>query len=141
MKKKFTLIVAIGSIIAVMVLNSRLNTQKINTYALLSNVEALTLELSDEEKAILLQGSLAVIPIEPLRTTKYSSYIDVRYLANLNNITIQIVCASGTTAYSTNVNPVMGGQLSVSLAGLSIGIYTIVFMASNESSIYDDFEI
>jgi hypothetical protein len=145
MKKKLTLIVTASMVIAGMILNMRLNTQKTNVDVLLFNIEALTSELTPEEEEILLHGSLAATPFrsysQPLSAIKHSSHITVAYLTSLNNITVQIVNSTGQTVYSNNVNPVAGGQLYISLAGLSSGDYTLVFLAPNGNSIYGDFEI
>jgi hypothetical protein len=54
---------------------------------------------------------------------------------------VKIVNASGQIVYSNTVNPVSGGQLYISLAGLPAGDYTILFTAPNGNSIYGDFEI
>jgi hypothetical protein len=124
--------------------------QKTKTNVSLINIEALTdewdSELSAIEVEILLQGSLADIPVRsysstPFHAIKYSSHIDVYYLVTLNNISVKIVKASGQIVYSNTVNPVAGGQLYISLAGLPSGDYTITFTSANGGSIYGDFEI
>jgi hypothetical protein len=146
MKKKMKLIVIVSIVVvAVGVLNLRLSTQKTNTHASLFSIEALTEELSPTEEEILLHGSLILIPVrsysQPFNAIKYSSHINVYYSVNLSNITIQIVKGSGQTVYSNTINPTAGGQLYISLAGLTSGDYTIVFTAPNGNSIYGDFEI
>jgi hypothetical protein len=62
-------------------------------------------------------------------------------LDDLNNISVKIVNTSGQIVYSTNVNPVVEGQLDISLAGLPSGDYTLVFSNANGNSVYGDFEI
>jgi hypothetical protein len=153
MKKRFTsglFIVLAGAA----TLNIHLNRQNNLPSVYLAGIETLASEVivsDDLFDPIYLEGCL-VSPYPksasynnnytiPFQATKSSSCINVRYLANLNNITIQIVRASGGTAYSTVVNTVAGGQLPVSLSGLSSGEYTIVFTAPNGSSVYGDFEI
>jgi hypothetical protein len=138
-------------IVAGTVVNLRLNTQNSNTNVSLFNIEALTNEadeddeLTPEEKTMLLHGALSTIPLRsftmPFQATKHSSYISVYYLVTLNNISVKIVNASGQIVYSNNVNPVAGGQLYISLAGLPSGDYTITFTSANGGSIYGDFEI
>jgi hypothetical protein len=143
-KKKLVLIATASTTFIGAILNMSLNSQYENRSVFLGNIEALTVEYDDD---IDLDGSLIWMPTksisnsQPFQAIKHSSYIQVNYLVNLNNITVRIVNASGGTAYSNTVNPVAGGQLNISLAGLSAGSYTIVFTAPNGSSVYGDFEI
>jgi hypothetical protein len=146
------LAIVAGSItFIVAALNTSLNTQKNFCTSLnLSNIESFATEsecnCDDENDTVALHGSLAVIPIksypasQPFQATRYPSYIKVDYLITLSNITVKIVNASGQTVYSNTVNPVAGGQLYISLAGLSSGDYTLVFLALNGNSVYGDFE-
>ncbi|MDR0605022.1 MAG: DUF3244 domain-containing protein [Bacteroidales bacterium] len=144
MKKRF-LIIGTASMVIGMTVNMRLNIQKTNANASLFSIEALTNELTPEEEEILIYGSLYFIPVksfsQPFQATKYASYINVSYLANLTNITVQVVQASGQIVYSNTVNTVAGGQLCISLTGLSSGDYTLLFTAPNGNSVYGDFEI
>jgi hypothetical protein len=144
-KKLLLTIVATSAIILGAVLNMRINTPNENRSISLNRIEALSDEswMNDD---ILFSGLLTNIPIksfapQPLQATKHSSYIDVHYLVNLNNIAVQIVNASGQTVYSNTVNLVAGGQLYISLVGLPSGDYTLVFTAANGNSMYGDFEI
>jgi hypothetical protein len=142
MMKKLLLIATTGIIFIGALPNMSLNTQYENRSVYLVNIEALTYEWDDEDDDIDLRGSLIWMETKsypsvstPFQATKYSSYINVRYLVNPNNIAMQIVRASEGTVYSTNVNSVAGEQLSVSLAGLSSGAYTVVFTDSNGSRV------
>ncbi|MDR0605912.1 MAG: DUF3244 domain-containing protein [Bacteroidales bacterium] len=148
MNKKLSFgIVTAGMIGGIATMNVRLNTQIDSPSVSLNRIEALTYEYSyvDQEDEIDLYGSLAVIPVksfsQPFQATKYASYIRVDYLANLTNISVQVVKASGQTVYSNTVNTVAGGQLYISLTGLSSGDYTLMFTAPNGNSVYGDFEI
>ncbi|MDR0602681.1 MAG: DUF3244 domain-containing protein [Bacteroidales bacterium] len=138
-------ILAAGIIVTATTMNLRLNTQKSTNPLLSSGIEALTFEYSEEEDEIDMHGTLSLVPFrsssQPFQATKYASYIRVNYLANLTNITVQVVKASGQTVYSNTVNTVTGGQLYISLSGLSSGDYTLVFTAPNGNSVYGDFEI
>jgi hypothetical protein len=150
MNRKLPFLVIIASIsFAIAILNMRLNTQETNANIVLANIEVLTDELTQWEREILLEGSLVVIPAksyspissQPFTAIKHSSHINVYYSVNLTNINVKVVKALGQTVYSNTVNPVAGGQLYISLSGLSAGDYTIVFTAPNGNSIYGDFEI
>jgi hypothetical protein len=147
MNKKLSLtIVAASMTCSVAVLNMRFNTQIENSSISLNKIEALAGEPWEEDDEIDLHGSVVYIPVrsiasKPFQAIKYSSHITVSYLINLNNITVQIVNASGQTVYSNTVNPVAGGQLYISLASLSSGDYTISFTSANGGSMYGDFEI
>jgi hypothetical protein len=140
-------ILTAGIIVTVATLNLCLNTQKATNPFLLSGIEALTFEYTEEEDELDLYGTLTLVPFrsssQPFRATKYSSlsHIEVNYLVSLNNITVQIVKSSGQTVYSNTVNTVAGGLLNISLAGLPSGDYTLVFTAPNGCSMYGDFEI
>jgi hypothetical protein len=144
-KKLASAIVVAGITFTVAGLNMRLNTQGENRCISLLQIEALSEESSAITDVIELHGSLIFIPVksysQPFQAIKYSSHINVYYSVNLSNITIQIVKGSGQTVYSNTVNPVAGGQLYISLAGLTSGDYTIVFTAPNGNSIYGYFEI
>ncbi|MDR2651778.1 MAG: DUF3244 domain-containing protein [Prevotellaceae bacterium] len=149
MNKKLLLTVVATSIIISVgaILNVRLNTQNENHSVVLNKTEALSGESWNEwDDYIIFSGLLTNIPIrslapQPLQAVKHSSYISVHYLVNLNNIAVQIVNSSGQTVYSNVVNPVAGGQLSISLAGLSSGGYTLVFTSANGGCMHGDFEI
>jgi hypothetical protein len=148
--RKNLLLFAAGITFAVAVLNTRLNTQNENRQLFMYRIEALSGEFDMyEDDEIDLHGSLAVIPAksyspissQPFTAIKHSSHINVYYSVNLTNINVKVVKALGQIVYSNTVNPVAGGQLYISLSGLSAGDYTIVFTAPNGNSIYGDFEI
>jgi hypothetical protein len=147
MNKKVSLTIVAASIVFVVAaLNVHLNVNIENPFVCLNKIEALAGEDEDGDDYLDLHGSLSNMPIrsftsQPFQVAKHFSYITVYYLINLNNITVQIVKASGQTIYSNNVNPVAGGQLYISLAGLSSGDYTITFTSANGGCIYADFEI
>ncbi|MDR1327568.1 MAG: DUF3244 domain-containing protein [Heliobacteriaceae bacterium] len=145
-RKKLLLPAAVGIIFAAAVLNMRLNTQNENRGLSINRIEALSGEWwMDEDDEIDLLGSLVVMTVksysQPFQAIKHSSHINVYYSVNLTDINVKLVKASGQTVYSNTVNPIAGGQLYISLSGLSAGDYTIVFTAPNGNSIYGDFEI
>jgi hypothetical protein len=151
MKRKLTLglVVTLTGVIAAM--NVHLNSQKNASTVSLYSLEVLASELCGCERSngsndpIFLMGCLSFPTPRslsmPFSAINGHSSIEVYYLVNLSNITITIVNASGQTVYSTTVNPATGGQLSISIASLPAGDYTLVFTAPNGNSIYGDFEI
>jgi hypothetical protein len=151
MKRKLTLglVVTLAGVIAAM--NVHLNRQKNVSSVSLYSIEVLadeqcTCEQSnDASNPIYLMGCLSSTAPRslsmPFSAIKSQTSIEVYYLVNQNNITIKIVKASGQIVYSNTVNPVAGGQLSISIANLPEGEYTIVFTAPNGNSISGDFEI
>jgi hypothetical protein len=150
MKRKFTtgLLVTLAGLTAAF--NVYLNRQK-NTSTVSCGIEVLANKLSACEQngnssdPIILKGRLTSTAPKslsmPFTAIKSYSSINVYYSINLSNITVKIVNASGQIVYSNTVNPVSGGQLYISLAGLPAGDYTILFTAPNGNSIYGDFEI
>jgi hypothetical protein len=154
MNKKLTLAIVTGSItFIVAALNTSLNMQSNSSVSLiLNNIESFANNGSEcdncdlENDPIALHGSLIDRPVRsysstPFHAIKYSSHIAVYYLIDLNNISVKVVNASGQIVYSTNVNPVAGGQLYIGLTSLSSGDYTITFTGTNGNSVYGDFEI
>jgi hypothetical protein len=149
MKKKMVFGILAAGIIVAMIFNLRLNTQKIISFASLSNIEALSVEdddFLDEEDELELFGRLSTIPLRssstPFRAVKSSPYIVVYYLADLNNIIVRVVSSSGQTVYLNNVNPIAGGQLIINLAGAPSGEYTITFSsAAGGGTVYGTFNI
>jgi hypothetical protein len=145
-KKLWILIGVAGMTVNIATLNLHLNVQKIRTNVSLVNIEALSRELTDIEEDILLQGSLYYMTVRsysstPFQAIKHSSHITVYCLMDLNNISVKVVNASGQIVYSTNVNPVAGGQLDIGFTSLPSGEYTLVFSNANGNSVYGDFEI
>jgi hypothetical protein len=143
MNKKISGIVAAG-IIAIAALNMRLNTQNIISDPLLVNVEALAIELTAEERAIILHGLLSKATgssSAPFSAVNGYSYVKVYYLASLNNITVRVVSSSGQTVYLNNVNPVAGGQLIINLVGAPSGEYIITFSGFDIGTVYGTFNI
>jgi hypothetical protein len=148
MNRKSLLIVLAGIVFIIAALNVSLNITQRNLSTSLKTIESLSNENLYEEYMIYLHGLLATIHTKSYSSSssqlfdvvKYSSHINVNYLANLNNITVKIINSSGPTVYYNVVNPVYRGQLSISLAGLSSGYYAIVFSNTN-SSVYGNFEI
>jgi hypothetical protein len=150
MKRKLTtgLLVTLTALTAAF--NVYLNRQK-NTSTVSCSIEVLTNKLSVCEQGgsstdpITLKGRLSETDPKslsmPFTAIKSYSSINVYYSINLSSITVKIVNASGQIVYSNTVNPVSGGQLYISLAGLPAGDYTILFTAPNGNSIYGDFEI
>ena len=100
---------------------------------------------TNTEEELDLRGSLENIPVrsllQPFRVTKNNHSVNIYYLQNLSDISIEITNEFGQVVYSNNVNAVSGGSLHIDILNWSSGIYTIQFRKSFGNRIYGDFEI
>lgn len=114
--------------------------------AISSNISLVNTSSSDIKEEVLLAGRLETgmiksIRITPFEVWKSSSSVDITYLSNLSNITIEIKDELGQTFYQSVVNPVSSGQLVVDIQGWAAGSYTITFSNANGGCIYGTFTI
>ena len=115
-----------------------------NTFGNVVNEEEKEEEMDPEEE-IELQGALAKSTIrsliKPFRATVNNHSVNIYYLQDLSNISIEITNESGQVVYSTNVSPTYGGSLHIGISSWTNGFYTIRFANSSGNSIYGSFEI
>lgn len=118
----------------------------ISIFANSSKISLKNITGSDIKEEVLLAGrletgmikSLSIIPFE---VWKSSTSIDVAYLKNLSNITVEIKDESGLTFYHNIVNPASGGQLPIDIQGWATGGYTITFSNETGGCVYGTFTI
>lgn len=68
--------------------------------------------------------------------------IDVTYLKDLSNTTIEIFSESGECTYRTTVNPTINGHLFIHIEDWTEGCYTIYLRnSSNNHTYYGEFEL
>lgn len=68
--------------------------------------------------------------------------IDVTYLKDLSNTTIEIFSESGECTYRTTVNPTINGHLFIHIEDWTEGCYTIYLKnSSNNHTYYGEFEL
>ena len=98
-----------------------------------------------DDKKIDLQGSLAQGSTrssgDPFEVFLSPYSIDISFLQDLRDITIEITDEWGETVYYNIVNPVSGQTLPISIIGWEEGIYTITFSDDTGGCIYGEFEI
>jgi len=73
--------------------------------------------------------------------TVYDDCINIDYMDNLSNITIEITDDSGTLYYEDIVNPVNGKSLEIDISNWENGSYHISFTNSSGGCVYGDFDI
>lgn len=118
----------------------------ISIFANSSKISMKNITGSDIKEEVLLAGrletgmikSLSIIPFE---VWKSSTSIDVAYLKDLSNITVEIKDESGQILYHSIVNPVSGGQLLIDIQGWATGAYTITFSNETGGCVYGTFTI
>lgn len=101
---------------------------------------------SDIKEEVLLAGTLGTgmiksLTIIPFDVWKSSMSIEIDYLSNLSNITVEIKNDSGQTLHHSIVNPVSGGQLIIDIQGWASGNYTITFTNGAGGCVYGAFTI
>lgn len=101
---------------------------------------------SDIKEEVLLAGTLGTgmiksLTIIPFDVWKSSTSIEIDYLSNLSNITVEIKSDSGQTFHHSIVNPVSGGQLIIDIQGWAAGNYTITFTNDTGGCVYGAFTI
>lgn len=86
-------------------------------------------------------GMIKSLTIIPFDVWKSSTSIEIDYLSNLSNITVEIKSDSGQTFHHSIVNPVSGGQLIIDIQGWAAGNYTITFTNDTGGCVYGAFTI
>jgi hypothetical protein len=118
----------------------------ITIFANSSKISRKDIMSSDIKEEVLLAGRLETgmiksISIIPFEVWKSSTSIDVTYLKNLSNITVEIKDESGLTIYHGVVNPVSGQQLLIDIQGWATSAYTITFSNETGGCVYGTFTI
>ena len=115
------------------------------TLGITSNSANYTLRLVERTKVILF-GSLTHgggrTLDEPFEVSLSQNSIDIYFLQNLSNLTIEVVNESSVQVfYEKSLNPFNGQCLEIGITGWDEGIYTIIFSNNTGGCIYGNFEL
>ena len=118
----------------------------ITVFANSSNINMKNISSSDKKEEVLLAGRLetgmikSLMPI-PFEVWKSSMSLEINYLSNLSNITVEIKDESGQTFYHSTVSPAFGEQLLIDIQTWGTGVYTITFSNDNGGYVYGTFSV